>query len=275
MSRRSIAVLVLAAFALTGCLSSATVETIETNAPVHQPSTFDHGDYSALLGDVVDARGYVDYAALVADPAPLDGYLRRLAATDPVALPDADRLAFWINVYNAYTLKLVADNYPVESVLDVVSGPFIPTVNSPFRVEFVTVGGETMTLDEVEHGIIRADFDEPRIHFAVVCAAQSCPPLRSEAYTGEALDAQLDDQARTFLHDTSKNRVPADQETVQLSKILDWYADDFGGSDAAVQAFIAPYFDGEMRAALEAGRYDVDHLGYDWSLNDTNTTDTP
>ncbi len=255
---------------LAGCLSKASVRPVESDGPVASPTAFDHSTFDALLREVVDERGFVDYAALAEDPSALDGYLRRLAATDPSALGDDDRLAFWLNTYNAYTLKLIVDNYPVGSIRDVVGGVFIPLVNSPFKVEFVVVGGETMTLDDVEHGTIREQFAEPRIHFALVCAAQSCPPLRPEAYTGDRLDAQLDDQARRFLHNPDKNRVPADDDSVELSKIFDWFKGDFGDSDAAVQAFIAPYFDGDVRAKLEQGAYDVEFTGYDWSLNDSN-----
>ncbi len=255
---------------LAGCLSNASVQSVEPDQPVSAPTTFDHSAFTAVLAEVVDERGFVDYAALAAARAPLDDYLRRLAATDPSALADDDRLAFWLNVYNAYTLKLVVDNYPVGSIRDVVSGAFVPLVNTPFKVEFVTVGGETMTLDAVEHGTIRAEFDEPRIHFALVCGARSCPPLRAEAYTGDRLDAQLDDQAHRFLHNPAKNRVPADDETIRLSKIFDWFGDDFGDDDAARQAFLASYFDGNVRAKLEQGAYDVAFLDYDWSLNDSN-----
>lgn len=257
---------------LGGCLSKATVQTVEPAEAVSAPESFDHGAFTALLQEVVDERGFVDYAALVADPAPLDAYLVRLAATDPSNLPEADRLAFWLNTYNAYTLKLIVDNYPVGSIRDVVGGAFVPLVNTPFKVEFVTVGGEVMTLDDVEHGTIRKEFDEPRIHFALVCAAQSCPPLRDEAYAGDRLDAQLDDQARRFLHNPAKNRVPADESAIALSKIFSWFGGDFGGTADALQAFLAPYFDGDVRAKLEAGAYYVDFLSYDWSLNDTSSS---
>lgn len=255
---------------LAGCFSNASVQSIEPDRPVTTPATFDHSAFSALLAEVVDERGFVDYGVLAADPAPLDRYLGRLAATDPSALSDADRLAFWLNVYNAYTLKLIVDNYPIDSIHDVVSGAFIPLVNTPFKVEFVTVGGETMTLDGVEHGTIREEFDEPRIHFALVCAARSCPPLRAEAYVGDRLDAQLDDQARRFLTNPAKNRIPADDETIRLSKIFDWFGGDFGDDDAARQAFLAPYFDGDVRDRLARGAFDVEFLSYDWSLNDTS-----
>lgn len=257
---------------IVGCLSRASVQTVEPTEPVTAPSTFDHSAFTDILLEVVDERGFVDYAVLVADPELLDAYLRRLAATDPSNLSVPDRLAFWLNTYNAYTLKLIVDNYPVESIRDVVGGAFVPLVNTPFKVEFVTVGGEVMTLDDVEHGTIRSAFDEPRIHFALVCAARSCPPLRAEAYVGDRLDAQLDEQARRFLTNDAKNRVPADEDTIELSKIFSWFKGDFGGNDDALQAFIAPYFDGDVRAKLEQGAYDVSSLSYDWSLNDTSST---
>jgi len=267
----AILVLVLSVGLIAGCLSKAQVQTVEASGPVTAPDTFDHSAFTEILREVVDERGYVDYAALAADPAPLDAYLRRLAATDPANLSDDDRLAFWLNTYNAYTLKLIVDNYPVGSIRDVVGGAFVPLVNTPFKVEFVTVGGEVMTLDGVEHGTIREEFDEPRIHFALVCAALSCPPLRAEAYVGDRLDAQLDEQARRFLTNEAKNRIPADEDTIELSKIFSWFKGDFDGNDTALQAFLAPYFDGDVRAKLEQGAYDVDFLSYDWSLNDTSS----
>ncbi len=253
-----------------GCLNRASVEAVRADGPVEAPTTFDHGALTEILERVVSERGLVDYPALVADPEPLDAYLRRLAATDPRNLPEADRLAFWLNVYNAYTLKLAADNYPIGSLRDVVDGVAIPLVNSPFKVPFVRVGGGTMTLDAVEHGTIREEFDEPRIHFALVCAALSCPPLRAEAYVGERLEEQLDEQARAFLHDPSKNLIPAGEEAIRLSKIFDWFGGDFGGSGAAIQAYLAPYFEGEVQEGLERGAYAVRHLPYDWSLNDAS-----
>ncbi len=274
MPRLVLVAVVLLAAGFAGCLSNASVQSVAPAASVTSPEAFDHSAFSDLLAEVVDERGFVDYAAFAhrnALPlAALDAYLARLAATDPSNLGEAEQLAFWLNVYNAYTLKLIADSYPVGSIRDVVSGPFIPAVNTPFKVDFVGVGGQTMTLDDVEHGTIRAEFDEPRIHFALVCAARSCPPLRDEAYAGDRLDVQLDDQARRFLHDPDKNRVPAEEGTARLSKIFDWFGGDFGGSAAAVQAFVAPYFDGAVRETLEAGGYEVAYLPYDWSLNDAS-----
>jgi hypothetical protein len=127
------------------------------------------------------------------------------------------------------------------------------------------------SLDEIEHQIIRKRFDEPRIHFALVCAATSCPPLRDEAYTADRLNAQLDEQARVFLHTPGKNDVPTpgDDDTVRLSRIFKWFDGDFGGSKNSIQRYIAPYFDAEVKDRLEAADYDVEFHDYDWSLNDS------
>ena len=197
-------------------------------------------------------------------------YLRTLAATNPARLSREARLAFWLNAYNAYTLKLITDHYPVASIKDITpgAGPSIPKVNSPFLLDVGAVADTVRTLDAIEHDIIRERFDEPRIHFALVCAAQSCPRLRREPYTGAALHRQLDDQARTFLHDPVKNRVPAGANRVALSRIFKWFDDDFGGSRDALQRFIAPYFDGTVADRLSQADYTVDFLSYDWTLND-------
>lgn len=251
---------------LAGCLSQVGVEAVEPAAPVASPRAFSHAAYGALLGRVVTPAGLVDYRALQAEADALDAYLATLAATRPDSLGRDARLAFWLNAYNASTLRLVLAHYPTESVLKTISGPFVPGVNSPFSDRFIVVGGERMSLDDIEHGTVRAEWDEPRIHFALVCAAVSCPPLRAEAYAGERLDAQLDDQARRFLADTTKNRVSGD--AAELSKIFDWFKGDFGGSDAAVQRFIAPYFPAPARRRLEAAALDVRYLPYSWSLND-------
>jgi hypothetical protein len=259
--------LVLALFAslLAGCRSSAHFEPVTAAGPIERPEEFDHSAFDRLLAAHVAEDGLVDYRGLTGQKEALDAYLSTLAATDPVNLSPDDRLAFLINTYNAYTLKLIVDNYPVSSVLRVVGGPFIPTVNSPFSVRFVTMGGETYTLDNIEHDMIRRDFDEPRIHYAVVCAAISCPPLRAEAYVGSRLEEQLDDQARRFLHDPDKNLVPDEDGVVRLSKILDWYSGDFSPS---IQQSIAPYFEGDVRERLERQEYTVRYLSYDWSLNE-------
>ncbi|MEZ4700383.1 MAG: DUF547 domain-containing protein [Rhodothermales bacterium] len=267
------AILLLGAclLALTGC-TSGRFDLITARDPVRAPERFDHGAFDTILGAYV-RDGLVDYAGLKAS-GQLDAYLEDLAETDPANMNEPDQLAFWLNAYNALTLKLIVENYPTKSILRLaprgVRGiPFIvPKVNTPFKVSVGQVAGVTRTLDEIEHTIIRPTFAEPRVHFALVCAAMSCPPLREEAYAGERLDAQLDDQGRRFLHDEAKNQVPVSDDAVALSKIFKWFEADFGGSEAAVQQFIARYFDGDVGARLEAGGYRVDYLGYDWTLND-------
>jgi hypothetical protein len=137
-----------------------------------------------------------------------------------------------------------------------------------------TVADTARTLDEIEHDIIRERFDEPRIHFALVCAAKGCPPLRREAYTAPRLDAQLDDQARTFLHNKQKNRIPAGDGRTALSRILKWYGEDFGPTTDALQQQIATYFEGAVRKRLQAAAYEVTFLSYDWSLNEQPANQT-
>ena len=157
------------------------------------------------------------------------------------------------------------DHYPVTSIRE-IDGP--PEGGTPFQRPVGAVADTVRTLDEIEHEIIRERFDEPRIHFALVCAAKSCPRLRGEAYTGPRLDAQLDAQARRFLHADRKNRIPAGNGRIALSKILKWYGSDFGPTTAAVQRALAPYFGGAVRDSLAQGAYEVRFLTYDWTLND-------
>lgn len=234
---------------------------------------FDAAAYGAVLTRYVDARGRVDYAGLKRDGA-LAPVLASLAAARPDALPEREQIAFWINAYNAGAMALVAEHYPISSIQRITPSGFpiaVPgTGQSPFKVRFLDVGGERRTLDEIEHAILRRRFREPRIHAALVCAAVSCPPLRREPYAAARLDAQLGDQMRVWLHDRTKNRIPEPGGGVALSAIFDWFRDDFGGTDAAVQRFLAPYFTGETAARLARSAYRVRHLPYDWRLNDAS-----
>ena len=231
--------------------------------------SIDHGAFDRLLSEFVNDEGNVDYAALKARAdSVLAPYLQRLATTDPSDLSRDARLAFWINAYNAYTLKLIVDHYPVDNIWAVTPGPAEPKDDSPFALDVGPVADTIRTLDEIEHDIIRPRFDEPRIHFALVCAAMSCPRLRREAYTGARLDAQLEDQTRIFFHNPDTNRIPAGDDHIALSRILKWYGEDFGPSQADLQRFIAPYFEGPVQARLHDADYEVTFLPYDWTLND-------
>lgn len=246
---------------------------------------FDHSAYDTVLARHV-VEGGVDYAALKAERGVLDRYLQRLAAVtrdEFAAWPEPDRIAYLINAYNAYMLQIVIDHYPIDT------GGFFQRLfhpdNSVRQIDGVfdgiehRVAGADLTLDEIEHQRLRENYDEPRIHFALVCAAVSCPPLRAEAYRGGRLDVQLDDQARRFLNDTSANRFDVSEGRVRVSRIFDWYGEDFrghapehgyrvSGNLRGVLAFAARYLPERVARFLERGEYDVEFFDYDWTLND-------
>lgn len=242
-----------------------------------------HPAWDALLKQqVVVAPGgvasTVRYAALRADPKPLRSYLASVSAVTPqeyAGWTRNDRLAFLINAYNAFTIDLVLTRYPdLKSIKDLGS-----VFQSPWKRKFFTLLGEQRSLDDVEHGLIRAPgaFDDPRIHVAVVCASVGCPMLRDEAWVGERLGAQLDDAMRRFLSDRSRNRFDAASATMSVSKLFDWYRADFehghAGIDSLQSLFIR--YAGVLgttpaaQAEIRSGRFKIGFLDYDWSLNDT------
>jgi len=231
--------------------------------------TFDHSAFDGLLRAYV-VRGLVDYDAFQASPS-FAGYLRSLAAFDPAGLPRAERLAFWINVYNAYTIQLINAHGERDSIRN-INRLFGILGSGPWREPIAVVGGTAYDLDTIEHRIIRPGFREPRIHFALVCAALGCPPLRSEAYSGARLEEQLEDQARTFLLlSPAKNRIDVAKRAVYVSQVFRFrdYEDDFGGSRESVARFIARYYPpGPERDLLESGRFEIwEYTDYDWALN--------
>lgn len=221
----------------------------------------DNSAYASLLDKHLE-NGLVDYAGLKAEEYKLDAYLDLMSNVDVDSLDSDSRLAFWINAYNAWTLKLILRDYPdVESIKDY--GGFF---TSPWEIDMVEAEGELYTLDEVEHGIIRKRFDEPRIHFAVNCASMSCPPLRAEPYAGDKLDRQLEEQTVEFINDPENTYFK--DGTLYVSRIFKWYAEDF--VPPGVAEFVARHARGSLRAELEAagGDIEVKYLEYDWSLND-------
>lgn len=221
----------------------------------------------ALLDQVLktyvkDAR--VDYAALKAHPRELDRYLDQVAAVreaDFKGWSEPQQIAFLVNAYNAYTLRLILDHYPIKSIKDI--GHFW---SGPWDQPVVHLFGKTMTLNNVEQGMLRKAYHEPRIHFALVCASIGCPPLRSEAYVASRLDEQLEDQVRRFLANRSKNRVDAADQTVYLSPIFKWYAADFEKKSGSVLAFLKPYWPATPPAGYDA--FKIRSTDYDWSLNE-------
>ena len=249
--------------------ATAFAMTLTLPAPILGAQSVDHGVFDRLLRAHV-VNGMVNYDAFKSDPA-FAGYLRVLATTSPANLPRNEQLALWINAYNAYTIHLINIKNERQSIRNINKSLGVLRFKGPWSEAFAVIGGRTMTLDDIEHRTIRPTFREPRIHFALVCAAIGCPPLRSEAYTSSRLEAQLEEQAKVFLTQTpAKNRVDVANRTVYRSPVFSFsdYMNDFGGSEAAVGRFIARYYPaGAERALLESGEFKVVKTEYDWSLN--------
>ena len=266
---------------------TATLITMSISSTHLRGQSFDHSLYDSVLAAHVRG-GQVDYAALAVDRGSLDRYVERLgsvAADEFAGWSEPDRIAYLINAYNAVMLKIVIDHYPIEPAGFFTLKRHAYPNNSVRQIEGVfdgirhTVAGGALTLDDIEHARLRANYSEPRIHFALVCAAASCPPLRGEAYTGQRLDAQLDDQGQAFMNDPRVNRVDREGGVVYLSKIFDWFGEDFAvfapdtgyhGAEATrgVLAFVSRYLPGSDARYLRDGDYEVEFLDYDWTLND-------
>lgn len=223
-----------------------------------------HASFTKVLQKHVEGEA-VDYAGLKQYPGALNNYLDALAA-----VPEKDfegwrrhqQMAFLINLYNAATLKLVIDHYPIRSIKNIGG-----ILKGPWKQKVVRLFGETVSLDYVEHGLVRPNYGEPRIHFAVNCASIGCPALRPEAFQASKLDTQLDEQARGFLRDPSKNRLDADKGVLHLSPIFDWFEEDFTGKSGSVAKFVTPYFPKAQQATIAKGGLRIRHTDYDWGLN--------
>ena len=218
----------------------------------------DHTAWSELLQQHVDAAGLVSYKGFQSDSVKLNAYLFELSRCPPAKTwSTEEQLAYWINAYNAFTVKLILDHYPLESIKDIKRG--IPFINSVWDIDFFEIGGQKMDLNEIEHAILRKQFNEPRIHFAIVCASKSCPRLLNTAYTAEKLEAQLQAQAVEFINDPFKNRVQ--EKHLQLSPIFRWFKGDFTNG-MTIQEYVLKY--SKFRFDKDA---DVSYMDYDWSLN--------
>lgn len=213
--------------------------------------------------------GRVDYAALKSTPRELEAYLNQMASVPNSEFKrwsEPEQIAFLLNAYNANTLKLIIDHYPVASIKKI--GGFF---SGPWDQEIVRLFGRTTTLKALEHGVLRKNYREPRIHFAMVCAALGCPLLRSEAYRAADLGEQLDDQARAFLAINYKNRVDAGERVVYLSPIFEWFAEDFEKKSGTVLDFVRRFFPKAVQTELAKGSFRIRYTDYDWSLNDATS----
>lgn len=216
-----------------------------------------HSDFNAILKANVDS-GRVNYPGIAADPR-FAAYVDALANADiPESTPFEQRLAFWVNAYNALAIQGILDGGSPSSLLGRLSY---------FKRDKYQVAGRTITLFDLEHDVI-IPLGDNRIHFAIVCASASCPVLLDEAYLPSQIDTQLDEQARLFINDGSKNAYDLERGRARISKIFDWFKKDFAAESGSVQRYIAPYVsDPEIAAALAENRFRVKHQKYDWSLN--------
>ncbi|MCB0555208.1 MAG: DUF547 domain-containing protein [Phaeodactylibacter sp.] len=219
-----------------------------------------HEIWDGLLQKYVRPDGFVDYKGFVLDSAQLNSYLALLSSAHPQkSWPKAEQMAYWINAYNAFTVKLIVDHYPVESIKDIKRG--IPFVNSVWDIKFIEIQGQTYDLNNIEHGILRKEFNDARIHAAINCASYSCPPLRNEAYWAGKLDSQLDDAMRHFVNDPLRNQVSADK--AEISQIFSWFSGDFKRDAGSVRDYINRYAEEKLRPEGK-----ISYLDYNWSLND-------
>lgn len=241
-------------------LTVLTVIAVEiTPAQSKAPS---HEAWNKLLKKNVSADGKVNYKGFIKDSVELNNYLKLLSNNPPdeKTWSANEQKAFWINAYNAFTVKLIIKYYPIKSIKDIGSKIQIPFVNTPWDVKFILIGKEKMDLNNIEHGKLRKKFDDPRIHFAIVCASKSCPALLNEAFDPSRLDQQLDNQAKVFLKDTFRNKVS--ENSPQLSKIFDWYKMDFTKKGSLID-FLNKYSPVKISASAK-----ITYLDYDWNLNE-------
>lgn len=224
-----------------------------------------------LLGRYVNEEGYVDYQAWSEDTSDvtlINALVETFADFDPEdhdAFFDSQdaALAHYINAYNILAIHEVLQRYPVDTIRPTVL--FIPE-RSFFTEQRYQLGDENYSLDELENEIIRADFNEPRIHFAINCASFSCPKLRPEAYVPERLDTQLNEQARQFISDSERNQFEVDTNTARVSKIFDWFAADFADA-GGVAEYLVQFAEGDARDVLSSDDVRIEYMPYDWELN--------
>ncbi len=267
-------------FALPAALAVAAVAALgacsEAAAPPGPP---DYGDYRAALMAFVNADGLVDYAGLKDQRSYLDDFITTLEQLDPKAYEawaERDKIALWINAYNALTLRTVIDHYPIQPARMNGSYPKNSIRQIPGEWDFnkVNVMGQTITLGYIETKILRRDFHEPRVFMALVPAAAAGPPLRNEPYEGARLDAQLDDQTRKFLADPRHFRIDRTTKEARVSEIFRRFVEDFATGvipapftreSYAIDKFAGPYLNDSDRAFLRDAR--ITFAVYDWTLN--------
>jgi hypothetical protein len=222
-----------------------------------------HEAFTSLLKKHVSVNGQVNYKGFMKDSVALNQYLKVLSSSTPNSRTwsKQEQMAFWINAYNAFTIKLILKHYPVKSIKDIGSKIQIPFVNTPWDIKFITIGSEKLDLNNIEHEKLRKAFGDPRVHMVLVCASKSCPVLLNEAFNSSQLENQLDRQTRVFLTDSFRNKVAP--ESLQISQIFNWYKMDFTQNGNSVQTFISTYSGIKVKSGAK-----ITYLEYDWDLNE-------
>ncbi|MEM9916509.1 MAG: DUF547 domain-containing protein [Bacteroidota bacterium] len=229
-------------------IESSPIEEKPTKPVIAKP---DHTAFDALLRKYVTNSGKVNYKGIKSNQAALEAYLKDLSANPPAdSWSRKEKMAYWINAYNAYTIKLIVDNYPLSSITKLHSG-------KPWDVKWIEIGGKKYSLNNIENDILRPKYKDARIHFAVNCAAKSCPPLLNRAWTAANLNSNFDKQAKAFINDGQFNAISS--KKVEISKIFEWYAVDFGD--------IKSYLNKYSNTKIDAGA-SVSYRAYDWGLNE-------
>lgn len=248
-------VLIFASFALWfSCSPSITGISKSESKPI------DHEVFNDLLGKYVDSEGMVNYKGFIAEKDNFQVYLNLLSNNHPNEKNwnSNERKAYWINAYNAFTIQLIVDNYPVVSIKDL--GGSVYKVNTPWDKRFILIEGKDYDLNNIEHDILRKHYSDPRIHFVVNCASFSCPPLRNEAFVASKLDEQLEDSAKRFVNDKKRNDISKDK--INISRIFKWFSGDFT-EETDIIGFLNKYSEVQIDADAE-----VDYQEYLWTLNE-------
>lgn len=237
----------------------------------HDPNStqlVDHSAWDAFVKKYVEDNpeglNQVNYSNVSeSDRKALDGYLAHLAATPVSSLNQPEQMVYWINLYNALTLDVILEHHPVKSIRDIDISPGLFS-DGPWSKKLMTIEGEEVSLDDIEHRILRPIWKDPRIHYAVNCASVGCPDLIAKAYVASETEVVLEANAIAYINSPRGARIKDGELTV--SSIYDWFQEDFGGNEKGVLAHLAKYAKGDLKAAI-ANAKSIDDYDYDWTLN--------
>ena len=234
---------------------------ISTGVFAQSESSFhQHTKWDKLTKKHVNDKGFVDYKGFIKDSTELNSYLKDLADNHPNdKWTSAQKKAYWLNAYNAFTIQLIIRNYPVKSIKDL--GGSIYKINTTWDIKFIHLGDETYDLNNIEHNILRKDWDDARVHATVNCASVSCPGLRKGAFTGDKVEEQMDEQMKSFVNDKTKNTIT--ENKAEVSSLFKWFSGDFKNNAPSVIAYINKYSKVKIKPGAE-----ITYKDYDWSLND-------